>query len=182
MAGAYVALDRLRSEGVVAGIGVGVNEAEMCVRFARAGSFDVMLLAGRYSLLEQPALTEFLPLALDRGIGVLLGGVFNSGILATGAVTGAKYNYRDAPPDILAKVARIEQVCTAHGVALPTAALHFALGHPAVASVVLGAQSPQEVERNMAALSTDVPAALWADLKAAQLLDADAPVPSSGSR
>ncbi len=182
MAGAYVALDRLRSEGLVSGIGVGVNEAEMCVRFAKAGSFDVMLLAGRYSLLEQPALTEFLPLALERGIGVLLGGVFNSGILATGAVSGAKYNYRDAPPDILAKVARIEQVCAAHGVALPTAALHFALGHPAVASVVLGAQSPQEVERNVTALSSEVPAALWADLKAAQLLDADAPVPATGAR
>jgi len=181
MAGAYVALDRLRSEGVVAGIGVGVNEADMCVRFAQAGSFDVMLLAGRYSLLEQPALTQFLPLAQQRGIGVLLGGVFNSGILATGAVTGAKYNYRDAPPEILEKVARIEHVCAAHGVALPTAALHFALGHPAVASVVLGAQSPQEVERNVAALSTDVPPALWADLKADHLLDADAPVPSSGS-
>jgi D-threo-aldose 1-dehydrogenase len=182
MAGAYVALDRLRSAGVVSGIGVGVNEAEMCVRFAQAGSFDVMLLAGRYSLLEQPALTEFLPLALERGIGVLLGGVFNSGILATGAVSGAKYNYRDAPPDILEKVARIERVCAAHGVALPTAALHFALGHRAVASVVLGGQSPQEVERNMAALSTDVPAALWADLKAEHLLDADAPVPSAGPR
>jgi D-threo-aldose 1-dehydrogenase len=182
MTGAYVALDRLRREGVVAGIGVGVNEAEMCVRFAQAGSFDVMLLAGRYSLLEQPALTHFLPLAQQQGIGVLLGGVFNSGILATGAVRGAKYNYRDAPPEILAKVADIERVCAAHGVALPTTALHFALGHPAVASVVLGAQSPQEVERNVAALSSSVPAALWADLKAERLLDADAPVPSSGSR
>ncbi|WP_407180665.1 aldo/keto reductase [Bradyrhizobium sp. STM 3562] len=182
MAGAYVALDRLRGEGVVAGIGVGVNEAEMCVRFAKAGSFDVMLLAGRYSLLEQPALTHFLPLAQQQGIGVLLGGVFNSGILATGAVSGAKYNYRDAPPEILAKVAEIERVCAAHGVALPTAALHFALGHPAVASVVLGAQAPQELERNAAALSTNVPTALWADLKAAHLLDADAPVPPAGSR
>src|SRR5215471_17412459 len=104
MAGAYKALDRLRGEGVVAGIGVGVNEAEMCVRFAQAGSFDVMLLAGRYSLLEQPALTEFLPLAQQQGIGVLLGGVFNSGILATGAVRGAKYNYREAPAEVLAKV------------------------------------------------------------------------------
>src|SRR5262252_8832347 len=166
MAGAYVALDRLRGEGVVAGIGVGVNEAEMCVRFAHAGSFDVMLLAGRYTLLEQPALAHFLPLAQQQGIGVLLGGVFNSGILATGAVSGAKYNYRDAPAQILAKAAGIERVCHAHGVALPTAALHFALGHLAVASVVLGAQRPQEVERNVAALSSRVPGALWADLKA----------------
>jgi D-threo-aldose 1-dehydrogenase len=177
MAGAYVALDRLRGEGVIKGIGIGVNEAEMCVRFAQAGSFDTMLLAGRYSLLEQPALKQFLPLALQQGMGVLLGGVFNSGILATGAVPGAKYNYQDAPAEILAKVTRIQRVCDAHGVALPTAALHFALGHPAVASVVLGAQSPQEVERNVAALSSVVPAALWSDLKAEHLLDADAPVP-----
>jgi D-threo-aldose 1-dehydrogenase len=178
MAGAYVALDRLRSEGVVAGIGIGVNEAEMCVRFAQAGSFDTMLLAGRYSLLEQPALAHFLPLAVRQGIAVLLGGVFNSGILATGAVAGAKYNYQDAPPQILAKVKEIERVCAAHGVALPTAALHFALGHPAVASVVLGAQNPIEVERNVAALASQVPSALWSDLKAQHLLDADAPVPS----
>ena len=178
MAGAYKALDRLRSERVVSGIGIGVNEADMCVRFAQAGSFDAMLLAGRYSLLEQPALKEFLPLAQRQGIAVLLGGVFNSGILATGAITGAKYNYQDAPPQILAKVAEIQRVCDAHAVALPTAALHFALGHPAVASVVLGAQNPQEVERNVAAFATKVPSALWADLKAERLLDTEAPVPS----
>jgi D-threo-aldose 1-dehydrogenase len=179
MTRAYVALDRLRSEGVVAGIGIGVNEAEVCVRFAQAGSFDTMLLAGRYSLLEQPALAHFLPLAQQQGIGVLLGGVFNSGILATVAVPGAKYNYQDAPPHILEKVARIQRVCDAHGVALPTAALHFALGHPAVVSVVLGAQNPLEVERNVAALASKVPSALWTDLKAQYLLDADAPVPPS---
>jgi D-threo-aldose 1-dehydrogenase len=179
MTGAYVALDRLRAEGVVAGIGVGVNEADMCVRFAKAGSFDTMLLAGRYSLLEQPALSEFLPLAQQQGIGVLLGGVFNSGILATGAVSGAKYNYRDAPRPILDKVARIERICARHSVTLPIAALHFALGHPAVVSLVLGGQSPQEVERNVAALQTKVPASLWADLKAQRLLDADAPLPAA---
>jgi D-threo-aldose 1-dehydrogenase len=94
-------------------------------------------------------------------------------------VSGAKYNYRDAPPEILGKVAQIQRVCDAHGVALPIAALHFALGHPAVASVVLGGQSPQEVERNVAALSSEVPTALWTDLKAERLLDADAPVPQS---
>jgi D-threo-aldose 1-dehydrogenase len=180
MEGAYVALDRLRGEGVVKGIGIGVNEAEMCVRFAQAGSFDTMLLAGRYSLLEQPALQQFLPLALKQGIGVMLGGVFNSGILATGAVPGAKYNYKDAPAEILAKVQRIQRVCDAHGVALPTAALHFALGHPAVASVVLGAQSPQEVERNVASLASAVPAGLWRDLKAEHLLDEEAPTPAAG--
>lgn len=180
MAGAYVALDRLRGEGTIGGIGVGVNEAEMCVRFAKAGSFDAMLLAGRYSLLEQPALAEFLPLAQQQGIGVMLGGVFNSGILATGAIRGAKYNYQDAPPEILAKVSHIERVCDAHGVALPTAALHFALGHPAVASVVLGGQSPSEVERNVAALASKVPPALWSDLKTERLLETEAPVPAFG--
>jgi D-threo-aldose 1-dehydrogenase len=180
MEGAYVALDRLRGEGVVKGIGIGVNEADMCVRFAKAGRFDTMLLAGRYSLLEQPALAEFLPLAERQGIGVMLGGVFNSGILATGAVSGAKYNYRDAPPEILDRVSRIEQVCAAHNTPLPAAALHFALGHPAVASLVLGGVTPQEVERNVAALSTNVPVALWRDLKAAHLLDAAAPVPEHG--
>lgn len=178
MAGAYVALDKLRGEGVVKGIGIGVNEAEMCVRFAKAGTFDTMLLAGRYSLLEQPALAEFLPLAQAQGIGVMLGGVFNSGILATGAIAGAKYNYKDAPPDVMQKVAAIERLCRGHGVALPTAALHFALGHPAVASLVLGAQTPQEVERNVAALSSPVPAALWRDLKEEGLLDQHAPVPA----
>lgn len=177
MEGAYVALDRLRGEGTVKGIGIGVNEADMCVRFAKAGTFDTMLLAGRYSLLEQPALAEFLPLAQQQGIGVMLGGVFNSGILATGAVSGAKYNYRDAPPEILDRVSRIERVCAAHNTPLPTAALHFALGHLAVASLVLGGQAPGEVERNVAALSSRVPAALWSDLKAAHLLDASAPVP-----
>jgi D-threo-aldose 1-dehydrogenase len=166
MDGAYVALDKLRAERVVKGIGIGVNEAEMCVRFAKAGTFDTMLLAGRYSLLEQPALA------------VMLGGVFNSGILATGAVAGAKYNYKDAPPEMMQKVAAIERVCRAHGVPLPTAALHFALGHPTVASLVLGAQTPQEVERNVAALSSSVPAALWRDLKAEGLLDQQAPVPA----
>lgn len=178
MEGAYVALDRLRSERVVKGIGIGVNEADMCVRFANAGTFDTMLLAGRYSLLEQPALAEFMPLALKQNIGIMLGGVFNSGILATGAVAGAKYNYKDAPPEVMQKVAAIERVCRSHGVALATAALHFALGHPAVGSLVLGAQTPQEVERNVAALATPVPSALWRDLKAERLLDANAPVPA----
>jgi D-threo-aldose 1-dehydrogenase len=110
-------------------------------------------------------------------MGVMLGGVFNSGILATGPVRGAKYNYQDAPAEIMAKVAEIERVCAAHKVALPTAALHFALGHPSVASVVLGAQSAQEVERNAASLTSAVPSALWADLKAERLLQSDAPVP-----
>ncbi len=178
MDGAYKALERLRAEKVIDAIGVGVNEAEMCERFARAGDFDTMLLAGRYSLLEQPALDSFLPLAVEKGIGMMLGGVFNSGILATGPTPGAYYNYRPAPPEILERVARIEAVCKAHGVALADAATQFPLGHPAVASVVLGAVSASEVERNGASLDRPIPAALWSDLKTAGLLRADAPTPA----
>jgi D-threo-aldose 1-dehydrogenase len=177
MEGAYLALVQLRAEGVVKAIGVGLNEAEMCARFARAGDFDAMLLAGRYSLLEQPALDEFLLLALEKKIGVMLGGVFNSGILATGPVAGARYNYRVAPPHIVARVERLEKVCRAHGVALADAALQFPLGHPAVSSIVLGAVTPEEVQRNLASLSVTIPAALWRDLKGEGLLARDVPVP-----
>jgi len=146
-------------------------------RFVREADLDCVLLAGRYSLLEQPALDRFLPLALEHGVGVMIGGVFNSGILATGAVAGARYNYRPAPPEVVARVAAIERVCAAHGVALSHAALAFVLGHPAVSSVVLGAVSPGEVRRNVDAFAAPVPNALWRDLKDARLLRDDAPVP-----
>jgi D-threo-aldose 1-dehydrogenase len=179
MDGAYRALDDLRREGAVRAIGVGVNEADVAARFLRAGDFDCVLLAGRYTLLEQGALDDFLPLAAAKGVGVLLGGVFNSGILASGPVEGAKYNYRNAPPDVLARVRRIAEVCATHGVPLPVAALHFALAHPAVASVVLGAASADEVVRNLQALAAPVPRALWRDLVGAGLLRADAPLPAS---
>lgn len=177
MDGAYRALTDLRAAGTVGAIGVGVNEAAMCERFARAGDFDAMLLAGRYSLLEQPALASFMPLAQAKGIGLMLGGVFNSGILATGPVAGAKYNYRLAPPEILARVAAIEAVCLRHGVPLRRAALQFPLGHPAVASLVMGAVGPEEVADQLAELSAQVPAALWTELTAEGLLGADVPVP-----
>ncbi len=177
MNGAYRALEALRAAGAVRAIGVGVNEAQMCERFARAGDFDTMLLAGRYSLLEQPALASFMPLALEKGIGLMLGGVFNSGILATGPVPGARYNYNPAPPEILARVAAIEAVCARHGVPLRRAALQFPLGHEAVASLVMGAVAPAEVADQIAELSQPVPAALWAELKADGLLAADVPVP-----
>jgi D-threo-aldose 1-dehydrogenase len=168
----------LRSEGAVKAIGVGVNEADICVRFANEGDFDAMLLAGRYSLFEQPALDEFLPLAQRKGIGVMLGGVLNSGILATGAVQGARYNYKDAPPEVMARVARIEQVCRAHGVPLIDAALQFALGHAAVSSVVLGAETPGQVRNNIASMTRPIPSGLWSDLKAEGLLNSQAPTPS----
>jgi D-threo-aldose 1-dehydrogenase len=177
MNGAYRALARLREEGVVKAIGVGVNDAGICVRFAREGDFDVMMVAGRYTLLEQPALETFLPLAEERRIAVLLAGVFNSGILATGAVPGARYNYGPASPEILDRVARIEKVCRAHGVALSHAAMVFPLGHSAIASIVLGAVSPEEVRRNAAAFATPIPPALWSDLKDERLLAREAQTP-----
>ncbi len=179
MDGAYRALDQLRSAGVISAIGVGVNEAGMCERFAATGDFDVMLLAGRYSLLEQPALESFLPVAERKGLGVMLGGVFNSGILATGARHDAHYNYAVAPPAIMVRVERIEAVCCAHGVRLADAALQFPLAHPAVSSVVLGATSTQEVRRNIAALSRKIPSGLWSDLKSEGLLESHVPVPVS---
>jgi D-threo-aldose 1-dehydrogenase len=176
--GAFKALARLRDEKVVKAVGVGVNDWEMCVRFARAADIDCVLLAGRYSLLEQPAAVEFLPLARERNIGVMLGGVFNSGILATGPVPGAMYNYRPAPPDIHAKVAKIDAVCRSHGVTLRDAAQRFPLAHPAVSCLVLGAVTPSEVEAQLASFAKPIPAALWADLKNQGLLARDCPVPT----
>lgn len=178
MEGAYRALEKLRAAGAVRSIGVGVNEADTAERFARAGDFDTTLLAGRYSLLEQPAIESYLPLALKKEMTLMLGGVFNSGILATGAVPGAKYNYQDAPPEVMRKVAAIEDVCARHGVKLADAALHFALAHPAVSSVVLGAVSPAEVAMQIATLSRVPPRALWDELKAAGLLAPAIPVPA----
>jgi D-threo-aldose 1-dehydrogenase len=178
MDGAYRALDELRSQGVIKAIGVGVNEADTCARFVRNGDFDCVMLAGRYSLLEQPALDEFFAIAEQKGVGVLLGGVFNSGILATGAIATANYNYRPAPPEILERVRKIEEVCRRHGVALADAALQFPLAHPCVASVVLGAIAPAEVTRNIGSATRSIPASLWSELKFAGLLRDDAPTPT----
>ena len=178
MEGAYKALDQLRARGDVAAIGVGVNEAGMCARFARAGDFDCMLLAGRYTLLEQGALDDFLPLCVEKDIGVIVGGAFNSGILATGAGPDAKFNYNPAPPEVLERVGRIERVCEAHQVPLVAAAIQFPLGHQKVASVVAGGVSAAEMTGNVAAMARPIPAALWDDLKGEGLLRPDAPVPS----
>ena len=163
---------------MISAIGVGVNEADMCERFAQAGDFDVMLLAGRYSLLEQPALQGFLPTALRKGLGVMLAGVFNSGILATGAVPGAHYNYAVAPPEIMDRVDGSRRCAVRHGIALADAALQFPLAHPAVSAIVLGAFRPEEVRPNVASLSRKIPPGLWSDLKAEGLLEAHVPVPA----
>ncbi|HWL19934.1 MAG TPA: aldo/keto reductase [Bradyrhizobium sp.] len=176
--GAYRALDDLRRAGVVKAIGVGVNEIEACLRFADGGDFDCFLLAGRYTLLEQGALDDLLPLVERRSMSVLLGGPYNSGILATGAVPDARYNYQPASPEIRNRVARIEAVCRAHGVPLSAAAIQFPLGHKAVASIIPGAISAAEVERNRDLIEQAIPAELWADLRRAGLLREDAPTPA----
>jgi D-threo-aldose 1-dehydrogenase len=177
MEGCYRALAELRSAGVIRAIGAGLNEVEPCVRFAEAGDFDCFLLAGRYTLLEQNGLDDLLPLAVEKGFSILLGGPYNSGILATGAAPGAKYNYKAAPPDVMERVARIEKVCSRHSVPIAAAAIQFPLGHPSVASIVPGAVRPEEVTRNTALITQSIPAALWDDLKNEGLLDKAAPAP-----
>jgi D-threo-aldose 1-dehydrogenase len=176
MEGAYRALDKLRSEKTVGAIGFGINEADTCVKFARAGDFDVAMMAGRYSLLIQNGLAEFLPLALEKKMGVMLAGVFNSGILATGAIPGAKFEYAPAPPEIMERVRRIESICATHGTSIRRAALHFAMAHPAVVSVVLGAARPEEAAANATDAGQVVPPGLWSDLKSAGLLDPSVPI------
>jgi D-threo-aldose 1-dehydrogenase len=180
MAGGYRALTELRTARVVKAIGAGVNEWQVCETLAKLGDFDLFLLAGRYTLLEQEALESFLPLCQAQGIGVVIGGVFNSGILATGPKPGAFYNYRPAPSDILERVARLESICVAYGVPLATAALRLPLGHPAVVSVIPGGRTPDEIRESRAALSQPIPSDLWNELKGAGLLAQDAPVPSGG--
>lgn len=177
MAGAYRALDRLRSEGSIGAIGVGVNDVDVLMRFAVDGDFDVFMLAGRYTLLDTTALPQLLPLCEKRGIGITLAAPLASGILATGAVPGAKYWYADAPPEVMERVRRMEACCSRHGVPLRAAALQFPLAHPALRSVVVGMRSALEVVNNAEALRTTVPASLWQELRADGLIDPLAPVP-----
>ena len=174
--GAYRALDRLRAEGVIRAVGAGMNQAEMLTRFAREGDFDCFLLAGRYTLLDQVALKELLPECVDRGIAIIAGGVYNSGILAD-PKPGARYNYRTAPAELLERAQRIRDVCARHDVPLKAAAVQFPLGHPAVACAVVGCRSTAQLDETLEMFELDIPAALWDELKAERLLPAEAPTP-----
>ncbi|MFJ7043458.1 aldo/keto reductase [Streptomyces sp. NPDC101112] len=174
---AYPALERLRGEGVVGAIGVGMNQSALPARFLRETDIDVVLLAGRYTLLEQEGLTELLPEAAVRGRSVLIGGVLNSGLL-TDPAPGATYDYAPAPESVLDRARRLKAVTERHGVPLRAAALHFPLGHPAVASVLTGARSTDEVRDTVEQLRAPVPATLWDELRAEGLLAPDVPVPS----
>jgi D-threo-aldose 1-dehydrogenase len=173
----YKALAELRAAGVVKAIGVGVNEVQVCLDFSRAGDFDCFLLAGRYTLLEQGALDELLPWCTQSNVSLIIGGPYNSGILATGAIAGATYNYKPAPPEVMDQVRRIEAVCARHRVPLASAALQFPLGHRQVATMIPGARNPEEVRQNVETFAAAIPADLWAELKHEGLMRDDAPTP-----
>lgn len=163
--GAYRALDRLRAEGTVRAIGAGMNQAEMLARFAREADFDCFLLAGRYTLLDRTGARELLPLCQDRGIAVIAGGVFNSGILAE-AGTNLHFDYGKAPADVIARAQRVKSTCARHGVDVKAAALQFPLRHPAVESVLTGCRSAAEVNENVGLFHTPIPDELWSELDA----------------
>ena len=176
MAGGYRALTDLRAQGVITALGAGINDWRSAQWLAEHGDFDLFLLAGRYTLLEQEALKTFLPLCSARGIGIVVGGPYNSGILATGPRPGAFYDYNLAPQAVLDRVARMEAVCKRHGTRMVDAAFQFPLRHPAVVSVIPGGQGTAEMTSNIAAAAAVIPPALWADLKAEGLMRPDAPV------
>jgi D-threo-aldose 1-dehydrogenase len=176
MEGAFPALAELRRQGVIKAIGVGINQWQMLCDFAEAGDFDYFLLAGRYTLLDQDSMVRLLPLCEKHAISLIIGGPYNSGILATGAVAGATYDYRPATPAVMDRVRRIEAVCSRHRIALQAAALQYPLHHPLVASVIPGARSIAEVQSNVRFLRQPIPAEFWAELKAERLIDAASPV------
>lgn len=176
LATALPTLIELRDQKVVSAIGAGMNQTAALERFARESDPDMFLLAGRYTLLEQTALQSFLPLCAQRGIAVVAGGVFNSGLLAD-AGTGARYNYDPAPADVIARAQRLAEVCERHGVPLKAAALQFPIAHPCVAAVLTGTRSRAELDENAQLFDQPIPGELWQELKAEGLLADDAPTP-----
>jgi len=171
---AYPALERLRDEGVVGAIGLGMNQTELPTRFVRETHIDVVLLAGRYTLLDQSGLVELLPEASRRGVSIIAGGVFNSGLLAD-PKPGSHYDYAAAPQQMLARALRLQELCEAHGVPLRAAAARMPFGHPAVAGVVLGMVSAAQVHDAVEQFHRIIPHALWDDVRSAGLLDEDVP-------
>jgi D-threo-aldose 1-dehydrogenase len=178
--GGLKALEELRATKVISGFGMGVNEIPACLEVMSHARLDVILLAGRYTLLEQNALDELFPRCAAAGTAIVVGGPYNSGILAVGTKSGAPlfYDYEPAPPQVIEKVRKIEAVCERHGVPLAAAALQFPLGHPLVASVIPGLDSPQRVEQTLALYGHEIPPALWQDLRHENLLHPQAPIPS----
>lgn len=174
---AYPTLADLRSQGVVKAIGAGMNQWEMLADFARAGEFDGFLLAGRYTLIEQTSLAA-LKLFQEKHVSVYAGGVYNSGILATGAIDKAMYQYSPAPEEVKNKVRKVQAVCDRYNVPLNAAAVQFVKAHPAVTSLVIGADSPEQITDNLKTLEPKIPAEFWADLRAEGIIEPDAPTPA----
>jgi D-threo-aldose 1-dehydrogenase len=175
--GAYPALAKLRDEGVIRAVGAGMNQSEMLARFVRETDIDVVLVAGRYTILEQGALDELLPASEEHGVAVLVGGVMNSGVLANPSVTDSRFNYLPAPPAVVDRARRIGEVCERHGVPLRAAAVQFPLAHPAVVSLVSGVRNVAHLDEYPAFARLEIPAGLWQELRAEGLLRHDAPVP-----
>jgi D-threo-aldose 1-dehydrogenase len=174
----FPALSELRAEGTIDAIGAGMNDATVLARLVRETDMDVVMPAGRYTLLEQGSLDDLLPLCEERGVGVVAAGVFNSGLLAKPQPPDeGKYNYETAPRDLLDRARAMAAICERHGTTLPTAAIAFPLAHPAVVSVCLGARSAQQIERNASLYDQPIPHEVWSELKAEGLLRDDAPVP-----
>jgi D-threo-aldose 1-dehydrogenase len=174
--GAFPALERLRREKVVGAIGAGMNQHQMLSRFAAAAPFDGFLLAGRYTLLDQGALADLLPVCAERGMGIVLGGVYNSGILANPRL-GATFDYKEAEPALVARAQRLQEICREHDTELKAAAIQFALNHPVVTGAVLGARSASEIEESVAMAARPIPIDFWRALRQQGLVDARAPLP-----
>jgi D-threo-aldose 1-dehydrogenase len=175
----YPALAELRAEGVVAAIGAGMNQSAMLAELVRHTDVDVLMLAGRYTLLEQDSLDDLLPLCEARGVRIVAAGVFNSGLLARARpAVESRYDYGDAPPEIVRRARAVAALCDRHGTTLPAAAIAFPLAHPAVVSVCVGARSAEQIERNASLYRESIAPDLWLELKAEGLLRKDAPVPT----
>lgn len=173
----YPALAELRARGAVGAIGAGMYHTAMLTRLVRETDVDVVMLSGRYTLLDQSALDDLLPACDERGVSVLAASIFNSGLLATPRPdSGARFDYAPASPELLRRAHRIADVCEAHGVTLPQAAMAFPLRHPVVAGIVVGMRSAEEARCNVDSFGVDVPAQVWADLRGEGLLDVRAPV------
>lgn len=177
MDGAYPALRELRAQGVVRAIGLGMNQWQMLLAFAREAQFDCFMLAGRYTLLDQTALPQLLPACAERGIAVILASVFNSGILASGPSGDATFNYSPASAEITERTRGLEAVCARHEVALPAAALQFPLAHPAAAAAAVGARDAAEVAADLDHAAAPIPDAFWREIGQRELIDPDAPTP-----
>jgi D-threo-aldose 1-dehydrogenase len=179
--GGFRALERLRGTRTIDAIGLGVNEVEVCLAAMREVHLDTVLIAGRYTLLDQKALDRLLNACLDAGTSVMLGAPFNSGILVTGTRGPATpyYDYQPASPEVIERVRRMEAVAERHAVPLAAAALQFPLGHPAVKGVVAGFRDAQQVDQAVAWMTHAIPDNFWAELVAEGLLRPDAPTPSS---